>query len=320
MVREDPHARHPGARGLKVADSDTLRRFIFERYPFRGQRVRIDAAWRAMMEHHAYPPAVRDSLGEAVAAAVLLASTLKFEGQLSLQLRGSGPMHLMLVECSDTLALRAVARFNDPPETHDLRRLSGDGTMTVTIESKQLPRPYQGIVPLAGERMSDCLGHYFESSEQLPTRVWLQADAERSSGLLLQRLPVDAKEMGLEAITGSAAGEEEIEEAWQRVQIMAQTVTGAELLELTDVDLLKRLFAEDDLRLFEPAPVFFRCRCSRERVATMLRSLGQPEVDSILAEQGKIEVRCEFCSRAYRFDSVDGAGLFADTLGPSGPH
>jgi molecular chaperone Hsp33 len=97
-------------------------------------------------------------------------------------------------------------------------------------------------------------------------------------------------------------------------------VTGAELLELTDVDLLKRLFAEDDLRLFEPAPVFFRCRCSRERVATMLRSLGQPEVDSILAEQGKIEVRCEFCSRAYRFDSVDGAGLFADTLGPSGPH
>ena len=321
MVAKDHETGNPDARGLGVGDADTLRRFVFEGLPFRGQLVHIDSAWRAMMEHHEYPPAVRDSLGEAVSAAVLLSSTLKFEGRLSLQLRGSGPMHLMLVECSDSLALRGVARFgDDPPDSRDLRLLSGDGTLTVTIESKQLAKPYQGIVPLAGERMSDCLTHYFESSEQLPTRVWLHANAERSTGLLLQRLPVDAKAMGLESVTRGSPDKTAIDDAWRRVQRVADTVTGSELLELSDIELLKRLFAEDDLRLFEPAPVFFRCSCSRERVETMLRSLGREEIDAILTEQGEIEVRCEFCSRLYRFDSVDGAGLFVDTLSSSGPH
>src|SRR5512134_1593412 len=132
--------------------ADSLRRFVFERYPFRGQLVHLGSAWRAMMEHHEYPDEIRDSLGEAVAAAVLLASTLKFQGQLSLQLRGTGPMHLMLVECSDGLAVRGVARFRDPPPTRDLRLLSGDGTLTVTLEGDDLANRYQGIVPLAGER------------------------------------------------------------------------------------------------------------------------------------------------------------------------
>ena len=294
-----------------MAQADTLRRFLFERYPFRGQLVHLGPAWSAMMEHHDYPPQVRDTLGEAVAAAALLSSTLKYDGLLSLQLRGEGPMHLMLVECTDGLAMRAVARFRDLPDSRDLRVLSGNGTLTVTVESGTAENRYQGIVPLAGASMSDCLRAYFEHSEQLPTRLWLRADADSASGLLLQRLPVTARPQG---VTESGAGgvtDEEIEDAWRRVQLVADTVTADELARLEDRELLRRLFAEDDVRMFQSAPVFFRCRCSRERVSAMLRALGRDEVDTVLEEFGQVEVRCEFCSRAYRFDAVDASALFA---------
>ena len=294
-----------------MSSVDTLRRFVFERYPFRGQLVHLGPAWQAMMEHHDYPPQVRDALGEAVAAAALLASTLKFSGLLSLQLRGEGPMHLMSVECTDGLAMRAVARFRDPPDTRDLRLLSGNGTLTVTVENEHAPAPYQGIVPLAGASMAECLREYFESSEQLPTRLWLHADAVGVSGLLLQRLPLQVKPSTVPESGTGVVTADEVEDAWLRVQLVADTVTQAELHELEDDALLRRLFAEDDVRMFEGAPAYFRCRCSRERVENMLRSLGRAEVDSVIAEFGQVEVRCEFCSRAYRLDAVDCSRLFA---------
>jgi molecular chaperone Hsp33 len=302
-----------------VAAFDTLRRFVFEGFPFRGQLVHLGPAWKAMMEHHEYPAQVRDTLGEAVAATALLASTLKFSGLLSLQLRGTGPMHLMLVECTDGLSLRAVARFRDPPDTRDLRVLSGDGTLTVTVESEDAANRYQGIVPLTGGSMSECLREYFETSEQLPTRLWLHADAEGASGLLLQRLPLQVRPS---AVLESGAGllpADEVEDAWRRVQLVADTVTRAELGQLDDQELLRRLFAEDDVRVFEPAPVFFRCRCSRERVENMLRALGREEVESVIVEFGQVEVRCEFCGRRHRLDAVDCAGLFAAGAVGGGP-
>lgn len=304
-----------------MAEVDTLRRFLFERYPFRGQLVHLGPAWRAMMEHHDYPANVRDTLGEAVAAAALLASTLKFKGLLTLQLRGEGPMHLMLVECTEGLAMRAVARFRDVPDTRDLRVLSGDGTLTVTVDNEGAANRYQGIVPLAGDSMSECLREYFESSEQLPTRLWLHADGDNVSGLLLQRLPVTSKPVSVTESGGGVVPEDEVEDAWRRVQLVADTVTGQELAELDDRKLLRRLFAEDDVRMFESAPVFFRCRCSRERVENMLRALGQHEVESMVEEFGQVEVRCEFCSRAYRLDAVDCAALFTQpgAAPPSGP-
>ena len=299
-----------------MAEVDTLRRFVFERYPFRGQLVHLGPAWKAMMEHHDYPGHVRDTLGEAVAAAALLASTLKFHGLLPLQLRGAGPMHLMVVECTDGLALRAVARFREPPATADLRELSGDGTLTVTVENEGAANRYQGVVPLAGASMSECLREYFESSEQLPTRLWLHADGENVSGLLLQRLPVASKPTAVLESGAGLVSEDELEDAWRRVQLVADTVTGTELAELDDKKLLYRLFSEDDVRMFESTPVFFRCRCSRERVENMLRALGRDEVDSMVEEFGQVEVRCEFCSRAYRLDAVDCAALFVGP-GPS---
>lgn len=291
-------------------DRDCLHRFLFEHYPIRGHIVHLDASWRALLEHREYPEIIRDTLGEAVAASVLLAATLKFDGTLSLQLQGQGPMHLMLAQCSDALGVRAVARYRDAEYHRDLSSLSGEGKLTVTLENEDLSQRYQGIVPLTGERMADCLRSYFETSEQLPTRLWLHADANGASGLLLQRLSNDSVK---NRTVGSPheVDPEEIEDAWQRVQLLGDTLKPEELQTLSDRNLLRRLFAEDDVRLFESAPVFFRCRCSRERVTGMLRSLGADEVRSVLAEQGHVEVRCDFCNRAYRFDAVDVEQLFS---------
>jgi molecular chaperone Hsp33 len=300
-------------------DRDCLHRFLFEHYPIRGHIVHLDASWRALLEHRDYPPAIRDTLGEAVAASVLLAATLKFDGTLSLQLKGQGPMHLMLAQCSSELGVRAVARYSEAHAAHDLAALSGEGSLTVTLENEDLSQRYQGVVPLSGERLADCLREYFETSEQLPTRLWLHATEKGASGLLLQRLSDDSVR---ERTSGKRPVElperDEIDDAWRRVQLLGDTLRGEELQTLSDRDILRRLFNEDDVRLFQSSPVYFRCRCTRERVIGMLRSLGAEEIRSILAERGEVEVRCDFCNRAYRFDPVDVEKLFATTPAADG--
>lgn len=299
-------------------DRDCLHRFLFEHYPIRGHLVHLDASWRALLEHRAYPQSIRDTLGEAVAASVLLSATLKFDGTLSLQLRGQGPMHLMLAQCSSSLGVRGVARYSEASEARDLGELSGQGNLTVTLENEDLSQRYQGIVPLSGQRLADCLRGYFEHSEQLPTRLWLHANANGASGLLLQRLPEESLRQRPSGGAGEPREAAQIEDAWRRVQLLGDTLRAAELEALRDRDILRRLFAEDDLRLFEPAPVFFRCRCSRERVAGMLRGLGAQEVRAVLAERGLVEVHCDFCNRAYHFDAVDIEQLLASTTTPEG--
>lgn len=303
--------------GQLMHDRDCLHRFLFEHFPIRGHIVHLDASWRALLEHREYPAVIRDTLGEAVAASVLLAATLKFEGTLSLQLKGQGPMHLMLAQCSDALGVRAVARYKEAEYQRDLASLSGEGSMTVTVENEDLSQRYQGIVPLAGERLADCLRNYFETSEQLPTRLWLHADAHGASGLLLQRLPDDSVQSRSVGSRFQEADLGDFDDAWHRVQLLGDTLKPEELQTLSDRNILRRLFSEDDVRLFEPAPVFFRCRCSRERVLGMLRALGPVEVRSVIAEQGHVEVRCDFCNRAYRLDAVDVEQLFSQVAAPA---
>jgi molecular chaperone Hsp33 len=292
-------------------DRDCLHRFIFEQYPIRGHLVHLDAAWRALIEHRDYAPAIRDTLGEAVAASLLLAATIKFEGVLSLQLQGDGPVHLMLAQCTSGLGVRGLARYREggemaaPAAAGRMVDLIGTGNLTVTLETDEGAQRYQGIVPIAGERLADSLQHYFENSEQLPTRLWLHADATGAAGMLIQKLPnEDSRPRG--AMPDMAA----VDDAWRRVQLIGDTLTFEELRTLRDEQILHRLFNEDDVRLYEPAPVYFRCRCSRERVGGMLQGLGEAETRSVLAERGEVEVRCDFCNRAYVFDAVDVAQLF----------
>jgi len=306
-----------------MRDRDCLHRFIFEQFPFRGHLVHLDAAWRALIEHRDYPAAIRDTLGEAVAASLLLAATIKFEGVLSLQLQGDGPVHLLLVQCTSGLGVRGLARYREDfpkDEAGGLRGgvagggntdpgpivdLVGAGNLTVTLETGDGTQRYQGIVPIVGERLADSLQVYFENSEQLPTRLWLHADADGVSGMLLQRLPGSTARAGADVAEDAA-----VDDAWRRVQLIGATLTPEELRTLADVEILHRLFNEDDVRLFEPSPVYFRCRCSRERVSGMLQGLGEAETRSVLAERGEVEVRCDFCNRAYVFDAVDVAQLF----------
>jgi molecular chaperone Hsp33 len=286
-----------------------MHRFVFEHYPIRGNLVHLDAAWRALIEHRDYPEGIRDLLGEAVAASLLLAATIKFDGVLSLQLRGDGFVHLLLAQCTSGLGVRGLARYQEDAERvaesateRRVADLIGAGNLTVTLETDEGAQRYQGIVPIMGERLAESLQGYFKNSEQLPTRLWLYADAQGASGMLLQRLPGEGG--------GSKAGDTDVDDAWRRVQLIGDTLTREELRTLTDLEILRRLFNEDDLRLFEPAPVYFRCRCSRERVAGMLQGLGEPETRAVLAERGEVEVRCDFCNRAYVFDAVDVARLF----------
>jgi molecular chaperone Hsp33 len=305
-------------------DRDCLHRFIFEQFPIRGHLVHLDAAWRALIEHRDYPPAIRDTLGEAVAASLLLAATIKFEGVLSLQLQGDGPVHLMLAQCTSGLGVRGLARCRDG--VYDgvrsgagagaigIADLIGAGNLTVTLETDDGSQRYQGIVPFSGQRLAESLQVYFENSEQLPTRLWLHADAEGACGMLIQRLPNEDARPRADVVDVAA-----VDDAWRRLQLIGDTLTPEELTTLGDVQILHRLFNEDDMRLYEPAPVYFRCRCSRERVGGMLQGLGETETRSVLEERGEVEVRCDFCNRAYLFDAVDVAQLFnASVAGGSG--
>ena len=275
---------------------DTLTRFVFEHAEVRGESVRLDATWRAVLARHDYPEPVRKLLGEMMAACALLAATLKFEGALIMQMQGSGPVTLLVVECDSEFHLRATAKWRDELNSQDVRKLLGDGKFVITIDPKTGGQAYQSIVALEGATVAEVLAHYMLRSEQLETQLWLAADARQACGLLLQRLP-------------EKQGEDE--DAWNRTLSLASTIKPDELLNLPTVEVLHRLFHEEDLRLFDPQALSFRCTCSRERVTAMLRMLGLDEVRSILDEQGRIDVDCEFCNQHYRFDPVDAEQIFA---------
>jgi molecular chaperone Hsp33 len=279
--------------------SDTLQRFLFDHAPIRGEIVQLAATWQAVTERHSYPAPLRKILGELMAAGALLAATLKFDGTLILQLHGKGPVKLIVVECNANHAMRATAKWDgNLPENNagGLRALLGDGRFAISLVPDSGQQGYQGIVDLEADSIATAFEHYMATSEQIETRLWLSCDDNRAAGLLIQKLP-----------------EREIsdDDAWSRIGHLAATVQPQELLSLPPQTLLQRLFHEEDLRVFEPRPVYFRCSCSAERVTGMLRMLGHDEVRSVIAERGEVEVHCEFCNRRYVFDAVDSEQIFA---------
>lgn len=279
-----------------MTTNDTLQRFLFEHAPIRGEIVRLDATWRAVLERRDYPPAVRDTLGEFMAAAALLVTTLKFDGRLIIQAQGDGPVKLLVVECSSDHTMRGLAHWNGDVQPAGLRELLGSGKIVITIDPENSRERYQGIVEVAGTTVAEALEHYFATSEQLETRLWLAADHGQATGMLLQKLPQpDSTDV----------------DAWGRAVHLGSTVTRHELLHLPAPEIVHRLYHEEDIRLFSGVPVSFRCSCSRGRVESVLRMLGRDEVRSIIAERGKIDVDCEFCGGHYVFDAVDGEQLFA---------
>ncbi len=288
---------------------DQLQKYLFADRTVRVQSLDLSTAWQQIQANHYYPPAVSRLLGELVAASALLSANLKFDGTLVLQLQGDGVIPLIVVECRSNLDLRATVKISDLEQlpTHgDLQSLmnpGGKGRFSVVLDtSLRAPgsQPYQAIVPMVGDTVAQVLEHYMLTSEQLQTRMWLGANTERCTGLLLQRLP----DIGGDVVSG-------VEPGWDRAQHLAATLTEAELLEVPAATIVHRLFWQEDLLVFEPEPVRFFCPCSRDKVANMLRMLGSEEVDSILEEQGQVKVTCDYCTRRYVFDKVDCAEVFA---------
>ena len=284
-------------------DTDCLRRFVFENTDVRGELVWLDASWQAVLERQSYPDVVRDLLGQAMAAAVLLSATIKFDGYLQLQLQGDGPVSLLLIEATASRTVRGLARWSGEVDGLDFRGLTGEARLMLTIDPGRGGERYQGVVPVVGDSLAATLEDYFAQSEQLATRLWLAAGAGRAGGMLLQQLP----------------GETHDEDDWNRDVMLGETLTDEELLGLSARDLLHRLYHEEDLRLFESEPVSFRCSCSSARIESMLRGLGYDEVRDIIEEQGRVSVNCEFCQQAYVYDTVDVERLFAAANQPDIP-
>ena len=209
-----------------IKSHDSLTRFVFEGAPVRGEIVHLDATWRAVLERHEYPPVLRTVLGELMAAAALLSSTIKFTGSLIMQVQGSGPVKLLVVECTSDQTMRATAKWDEPLEGSDFRELVGNGRFVITIAPEDAKQTYQGIVTIEGADVASALEHYMATSEQVETRLWLAADAECAAGMLVQRLP------------GSS---ERDPDAWNRAVQLTQTVTADELLQLPAREIVHRL-------------------------------------------------------------------------------
>jgi len=301
-----------------------LHKFLFDGLPVRGMLVRLTDAWREVLSRREpgqeYPPELRDMLGQMSAAAVLMQANIKFNGALVLQVFGDGPVKLAVAEAQPDLSFRATAKCVgtvEPGATLEaMVNLHGQGRCAITLDPKdKFPgqQPYQGVVPLHGDqreplqKMSEVLEHYMLQSEQLDTKLVLAANGDIAAGLLIQRLPIQG-EGNLEG----RRNEDDIglSEGFNRISILAATLTAEELLTLDADTILRRLFWEEAVTRYEPQAPRFACTCSRERVGQMLRGLGREEADSVLEERGDIEISCDFCGQHYRFDAVDVGLLF----------
>ena len=309
-----------------------LHKFLFDGLPVRGIIVRLTDTWTDILQRREsntatgpWSPPVARLMGQMAAAGALMQSNIKFNGALVLQIFGDGPLKVAVAEVQPDLSLRATAKVvGDVPDDAMLSALvnvGNQGRCAITLDPRdKLPgqQPYQGVVPLHGdqreklENLSEVLEHYMLQSEQLDTKLILAADDKVAAGLLIQRLPVQG-EGNLAGQMMGRANEDEIglNEDYNRIAILAASLTREELLTL-DVDtILRRLFWEEKVLRFPAQTPRFACTCSRERVAGMIRSLGREEAESILSERPDIEVGCDFCGRQYRFDAVDAARLFA---------
>jgi molecular chaperone Hsp33 len=300
----------PGRAVDQITFTDKLWRFSFEQLDIRGELVYLDESWKQVLARHDYPETVRRQLGEALAAVCLLGATIKFEGNLILQIQGKGPMRSLVVQITSAGTLRGLARWEGIVPDGPLGDVFGDGNMLITV-MKDSGERYQSIVELAGNTLADALELYFRQSEQLPTSLRLFVSPERVAGLFLQMLPETSANAGLD--------DSDVQENWTRINLLADTLQSEEIFRLDAQRLLHNLFHEEELRLFDPVELRFECTCSRQKVERTLIAFGQLELEDVLAKEGSVKVDCEFCNMQYQFDAAAVAQLFdADTGPPPG--
>jgi len=289
---------------------DTLQRFVFENTPIRGNLVNLTNTLQLALNKQHLPAGLKRALGELMAASALLTATLKMSGSLVLQIQSKGALKLLVVECNSEFGIRATAKWKgEVSDEQSLFDLISHGQFMITLDPKDGRQAYQGIVSLEGDSISTILENYMLRSEQIDTRIWLHCDGNAAAGMLLQKLPDTMNQ-----VTKTEDLSTQDLDAWNRIGHLASTITDDELLNLPTETILTRLFHEEDVRLFEASNTKFYCSCSRESVSGMLRMLGNDEISSIIEEQGKIEVNCDFCNAHYSFDKVDATQLMVSEV------
>jgi molecular chaperone Hsp33 len=275
-----------------TAKTDVLNRYLFDGKHARGELVQLTKTYQEIIALHEYPLGVQTLLGELVAATCLLTATLKFEGEITVQLQGDGPISYMSVNGDHNQNMRGIARLAEPTEGVGLRALVGKGTMVITIRPEK-GEPYQGVVALDKDNLADCLAHYFEVSEQIPTKIWLfnNNDNTQVAGSLIQLLPDgDNKEKQLSD--------------FEHLCQLTNTISPDEIFSLDAENLLYRLYHQEEVRLFEPQDVNYQCSCSEEKCLTAIAQVAPSELASIIEEQGCVSMTCEYCLTTYKFDEA----------------
>lgn len=284
---------------------DQLHRYIFPNASVRGELVRLHESYAAILSANDYPPIIQQLLGELMLAASLLSATLKFEGDIAVQLQGDGPLKYAVINGTDEQQLRGVARWDESlselPE--DFAGLFVKGLLVITITPKQGKR-YQGVVAVDKPSLAQCIEAYFLQSEQLPTRVFLHTRLDKANplaaGMLLQILPTSSE------VTDSA----DIPE-FEHLLHITKTIKEDELFNLSAEEILHRLYHQEELQVFEPQDICFKCSCSKERSATAIASIDKQELLEIIAREGVVSIHCQYCHAEYQFDAIDVEAIHA---------
>ncbi len=279
-----------------MKETDTLQRFMFEHASIRGEIAHVDDTYKTIMHQRPYPPVVKRLLGEALISCLMLAGSIKFEGEVSLQFHGDKRLPLLLVQCDHELHIRAFAKYQEDSETVDYANAFLEGKMILSINQYKQTQTYQSVVPILSTSMGENLTHYFAQSEQVASQVWLAVNDDTAAGMLIQLMP--------------GQNTQQREEFWEYAVQLGQTISEHELLTLDNTTILHRLYHETELRLYSARPVSFQCRCSHEKMKQALTVLGEEDMLALLKERGNIEISCDFCNQQYVFDPIDITLLF----------
>ncbi len=279
--------------------ADSVTPFGFESLPVRGALIHLSRSWRRMLRDHDYDALVTETLGHAAAATGLIAQSLKFDGAITLQIQGAGVLQMLVMQCTSEFDVRGMAAVHMGSHVRDFAELTENAHCAVTVDSGE--RPYQGIVAIDDASLAASLEHYFDRSVQVPSHIALVANDNVAGGLLLQQVP----------------GETIDADDWRRLHFLAETLSEKDFAGEAGMQLIGKLFAEDDVRVYEPRPVQFRCRCSARKTEDVLKMLGEVESRAALEELGRIEVTCEYCGRCRHFDTVDVERIFSDNVIPA---
>lgn len=292
-------------------DSDKLQRFLFDNAPVRGEIVRLNTSFQTIIEQHTYPPSIRSLLGQALAVVSLLSAIIKFNGRLTVQFRGNGKVKLLLAQCNQHFQIRGLVQSQGELTEDELWDDLKNGVLAIMMDPDiHGGKRYQGIVAWQGHSFAETIEGYFNQSEQIPTRIWLAANENTAAGMLLQVMP-------------SQQTHDTDDDAWQRLNLLSNTMTPNELLTLENQILLHRLFSEEKVRVFQQMPIEFKCNCSVKRSEQAVLLLGHEEAEEELKTKQNIIVTCEFCHLEYVFDRVDVARIFKEagnTTPPSHLH